>query len=141
MLVVLDKEVDNAAVRYTLNTLLGEFLRLDFKIVTELPADFNANKEVTLYYGYQKNSQQSYNLEIYSADLWSKKFYLKTKSLPKTPLPRYQDETLKVIIDSEDLPVIYTGITEKKEIFVKKTEKDIKTNIDVIASSFFMLSR
>jgi len=141
MIVILDKEVDNAAVRYTLNTLLGEFLRLDLEFRSEKPKESDKKKSITLYYGYRQHSHDSCDIEIYCNNLWSNKVYLKSNSLPEIPLKRYKDDTLKAIIDSEDLPVIYSGVTDDDQLFIKKTKKEIKTNIDVIASSFFMLSR
>ena len=60
--------------------------------------------------------------------------YLQPASLPKEPLPHYQD-----------LPIIYAGngdvmgwvVTHENE----RGGKTIETNIDIIASSFFMLTR
>jgi len=55
--------------------------------------------------------------------------YMKQKSLPSTPLPRYKD-----------LPVLYLG-DKGKEPFISRKGDLIKTNIDLIASSFFLLTR
>jgi len=67
-------------------------------------------------------------IHIYASDLFGED-YLKSSSIRSTPLSQY-----------EGLPIIYSG-HGKFDGFVKKSETLIETNIDIIASSFFMLSR
>lgn len=54
--------------------------------------------------------------------------YLKWDSLPQQPLKKYRD-----------IPVIYTNYNEKP--YVKNLNGYIITNIDIVQSSFFMLTR
>jgi len=67
-------------------------------------------------------------IHIYASDFFGHD-YLKPPSMPRMPLERYHD-----------LPVIYAG-QGKIDDFVKETENGVETNIDIIASSFFMVSR
>jgi peptidoglycan/xylan/chitin deacetylase (PgdA/CDA1 family) len=67
-------------------------------------------------------------IHIYASDFFSEN-YLKPDSLPQTPLKKYNG-----------LPVIYHGRGDYKA-WVRKSEGLIETNIDIIASTFFMLSR
>lgn len=55
--------------------------------------------------------------------------YMKKESLPEIPLPKY-----------DGLPVIYTG-SEGREPFLKREQARISTNIDIPASTFFMITR
>jgi hypothetical protein len=67
-------------------------------------------------------------IHIYASDLFGKN-YLEPNSLPTTPLKEY-----------DGLPVIYRG-RGNQEPWVRESEGLIETNIDIIASSFFMVSR
>lgn len=67
-------------------------------------------------------------IHIHASDFFDKD-YLKPASMPVIPLRRYND-----------LPVIYTG-SGAFDGFVQRSENLIETNIDIVASSFFMLSR
>ena len=67
-------------------------------------------------------------IHIYASDFFGKN-YLKPASLPQTPLKKYNG-----------LPVIYYG-HGAFERWARKSEGLIETNVDIIASSFFMLSR
>jgi hypothetical protein len=67
-------------------------------------------------------------IHIYASRLFGRN-YLEPNSLPPTPLREY-----------DGLPVIYRG-RGNQEALVRKTGGLIETNIDIIASSFFMLSR
>jgi len=66
-------------------------------------------------------------IHIYASDLFREK-YLKPDSLPETPLKKY-----------DGLPVIYSGRGPLD--WVRHSASLIETNIDIIASSFFMVSR
>ncbi len=56
-------------------------------------------------------------------------FYGKAESLPSLPLPTWNGT-----------PVLYKG-TSDPEIFVHRSNDSIDTNIDIVASSFFLMSR
>jgi len=143
MIVVLDTEVDNKAVKYTFKLFLEDYLGIPFEFIVQSKTKEIPENEFTIYYGFKKNSKSKYNLNIYCSDFWLKENYLKDHSLPKLPLPKYKDKVLKEIIDSNELPVLYLGQDVKSNTpyinFID--EKHQETNIDFIASSFYMVSR
>ena len=105
---------------------------MDYKII---PLDqFKPGKDSlpeTLFVSYGRDRpdiQTKKQIHIYASDLFGKD-YLKPASLPQTPLKKYNG-----------LPVIYSGHGDFKE-WVKKSAGLIETNVDIIASAFFMLSR
>ena len=89
----------------------------------------NLNKALAISYGKKYlNTGVGNQIHIYASNLFSED-YLESESMPKVPLKRYGE-----------LPVIYCGCGSF-DGSVRKTENLIETNIDIIASSFFMLSR
>lgn len=84
---------------------------------------------VVISYGKHKlEADFKYHIHIYESNFFGKD-YLKSESMPTLPLKRFNE-----------LPVIYYGRGEF-DGFVRKSENLIETNIDIVASSFFMLSR
>jgi len=67
-------------------------------------------------------------IHIYESRLFDRE-YLKPASMPETPLKRFND-----------LPIIYQG-SKQVEGHLRRTKSLIETDIDIIASSFFMLTR
>ncbi|MBA7489488.1 hypothetical protein ES702_00022 [subsurface metagenome] len=67
-------------------------------------------------------------IHIYESNFFGKG-YLKPESVPPLPLKRFNG-----------LPAIYYGCSDFDD-FVRRSENLIETNIDIIASSFFILSR
>jgi len=93
------------------------------------PAEYDLNKVLVVSYGEKYlNTGFRNQIHIYSSGLFGEN-YLKPDSMPKVPLKRYGE-----------LPVIYYGCGDF-DGFVRKSENLLETNIDIIASSFFMLSR
>jgi len=93
------------------------------------PVEHNLNKVLVISYGKRYlNTGIRNQIHIYTSDLFGKS-YLKSHSIPKTPLKRYNK-----------LPVIYYGRGDFNG-FIRRSENLIETNIDIVASSFFMLSR
>lgn len=117
-------------IRYTLDLLLSSY-GLPYKLISyrELSmVDPNA-AELIVSYGRQKPSMSFNNhVHIYESQLFSEN-YLKPESMPKRPLDRYNG-----------LPVIYHGDGDLAE-WIKRDGNTIETKIDIIASSFFMLTR
>ncbi|MCY6353982.1 polysaccharide deacetylase family protein [Clostridium sp. ZS2-4] len=95
------------------------------KFVNSLEKNLNKNNLIINYSNEIINKNNVIN--IIPSYLFSDK-YLKLESMPKTPLKSYND-----------MPIIYTSGDEKP--YVKKMDKCIVTNIDIIQSSFFMLTR
>ena len=84
--------------------------------------------DIVITYGKQKPpSSVGNHIHIYQSDFFGRN-YLKPESIP-TSVPRY-----------EGLPVLYQRQGEL-DSRVTKSGNSVETNIDIIASSFFMLSR
>ena len=91
--------------------------------------DFNPEETLVISYGNKfLNIGVGKQIHIYSSDFFGNN-YLKPESMPKSPLSRFND-----------LPIIYEGNGEFYG-WVKESDNLIETNIDIIASSFFMVSR
>lgn len=140
----MNPRMTSPAVEYTFNTLLRDFLGIDFSF-----GEKSAKSEFPcLYYGYPENCQSPADIKIYCSDFLFDGNYLKKQFLPSPPLARYRGEELRKIINADNLPVLFlarqsSGRGEKSEPYVRVGPKTntIETNIDVIASSFFMLAR
>ncbi len=143
MYIIIDTEIDNEAIKYTFKLLIDNFLGIPFEFKNQSSIKSISKNKITIYYGYKKNCTVNYNLKIYCSEFWTKKNYLKKHSLPITPLLRYSDEILKDIIGAEELPILYLGLdSENNSPYTNfNSDENIVTNIDFIASSFFMLSR
>jgi len=99
---------------------------IDYSCLSTLRPNFSS---VIISYGKQRpKSTFKHHIHIYESEFFGKN-YLKLESMPKAPLKRYGD-----------LPVIYYG-HGNFDGFVRKSKNLIETNIDIIASSFFILSR
>lgn len=87
--------------------------------------------DVLISYGKEKPAAATWNhIHIYESEFFGED-YLKRESLPAYPLVRFGD-----------LPIIYQG--DRSEPVVKSITADcrtIETAIDIITSSFFMLTR
>jgi len=89
---------------------------------------------VVISYGNEKAvGPFLYHIHIFESGFFGP-HYLKPESMPKTPLKRLKD-----------LPIIYSGEGNLPDwVNVYKNDlggKTIETNVDIIASSFFMLTR
>lgn len=67
-------------------------------------------------------------IHFYASDFFGE-HYLKLPSMPETPLKRYHG-----------IPIIYMGCGDLDDL-VQQSQDVIETNIDIVASSFFMVSR
>jgi hypothetical protein len=143
--VLLDPQVSSPAVKYTFNTLLGEFLGLGISFGEEA----EAGDSLCLYYGFPENCQSRVHFKINCSEFWLKKNYLTKGCLPSVPLVRYRGKELPRVINADDLPVLFLARegrrtrAEAKPPYVRAASEEncVETNIDLIASSFFMLSR
>jgi peptidoglycan/xylan/chitin deacetylase (PgdA/CDA1 family) len=94
----------------------------------EIPSLPNKPLELLISYGKEKPPSLSLrHIHIYESDLFGQN-YLKPNSMPKLHLKKYNE-----------LPVIYSSYNEGN--CVSKSENLTETNIDIVASCFFMLSR
>lgn len=146
----IDSRVNVSATKYTFKMLLELFLGINYSIkVIEYNNKDSINqlqmneKECTIFYGYPDLYNHKFSFIILASNFWDEKSYLQKNHLPDLPLPKYYSEELIELIDAEDLPIIYLGEEEKssKKPYIQLKSGQIKTNIDFIASSFFLLSR
>lgn len=93
------------------------------------PDEYDFDKALVISYGKEYLSTGAKKqIHIHASDFFGKN-YLKPASMPETPLGEYRD-----------LPAIYRG-SGAFDNWVRKSEGLIETNIDILASSFFMVSR
>jgi len=129
-------------IKYIFNYIFKYIYRLDENYFITTYKDFTSNDaDIIISYGRER---YNYNLgiphiHIYESDLFGKS-YLKEESMPVIPLKKYEGSELKLLINEENIPVIYSG-NKKLNKIVEVKNNLIETNIDIIASSFFMLTR
>jgi len=112
-------------IKYTFDLILST-LGIEYEILNanEINAD-----ALVISYGHKKpDIKANYHIHIYQSELFGDN-YMKLESMPKLPLKRWND-----------LPIIYEGKGDIRD-WVVRNGNIIETNIDIIASSFFMLSR
>jgi hypothetical protein len=128
---IYDNEDFSAAIEYTF-ALIFSSLGLSHKAMSLRQARQEgnyANKALLMTYAPAfVDLGADKQIHICASDLFGKN-YLEPNSLPPTPLKDYNG-----------LPVIYHG-RGSQEAWVRESEGLIETNIDIIASSFFMVSR
>ncbi len=131
LLAIYDDYRFSASIEYVFHLFLSIY-GIDYRIapLRELEAsDFDLSETLVISYGKEKPGLRAqHQIHIYTSDFFGKD-YLKSASMPDIPLKRYIG-----------LPIIYSGHGEF-DGFVRKSDKLIETNIDIIAASFFMLSR
>jgi peptidoglycan/xylan/chitin deacetylase (PgdA/CDA1 family) len=131
LIVIYDNYGFSTPIEYTF-ALIFSIYGIDCPIIclAELErGDFDLAGRLVISYGDIKPELKSKKqIHIYASGFFGKN-YLKPDSLPSIPLRKYNG-----------LPVIYQGCGDY-EAWVRKSEGLIETNIDIIASSFFMLSR
>jgi peptidoglycan/xylan/chitin deacetylase (PgdA/CDA1 family) len=113
--------------QYIINTFF-QIYRIPIKIIPYKDIPKHTGNNLFISYGINIPLWQGKHIHIYESAFFGDG-YLTQKSLPNTPLTRYKD-----------LPVLYLG-GEQKEPFVYRNGDIIETNIDLIASSFFLLTR
>lgn len=91
--------------------------------------DSDLSEKLVISYGKIKpDFKVKYRVHIYASNFFGED-YLKPSSMPERPLKRYGE-----------LPIIFAGHGDFDD-FVRESDSLIETNIDIIASCFFMLSR
>mgnify|MGYP006286331925 FL=1 len=141
--ILIENEEYDKEIRYVFDYIFKYIFRIEEQVkISAYQKDLNlSNIKLLITYGKTrlKSNSSVPHLHIYESDLFSDN-YLNQKSMPSLPLEEYEDEELKTIINETNLPVIYTGNRNLNKL-VTTIENIIETNIDIIASSFFMLSR
>lgn len=127
---------NRAPVLYTFQVLLGEFLGLDYRVVESNPQ----RDLLTIIYGPgQTNHFQEKSLIIQAHTLWDNG-WLQPSSMPGHPVRLYQTNESADSAGERGVPIIYLGGNHPMP-FVDAASSHIRTNVDIIASSFFMLAR
>jgi hypothetical protein len=128
---VYDNSAFSAPVEYTFD-LIFSIIGANYKVIPFSqfkPDDYNIDEILAVTYGREFiDCKLKKQVHIYASEFFGKD-YLKTESMPKGLLKRYKD-----------LPIIYSG-HGRFDGEVKQSQNLIETNIDIIASSFFMVSR
>ncbi len=128
---VYDNTDFSAPIEYTFDLIFSAY-GISYKIMPSnqfRPEQYDTNSVLVISYGtgHPEDGVRKH-IHIYSSAFFGKN-YLKPPSMPQVPLKRY-----------EGLPIIYPGSGQLND-WVKRSDNLIETNIDIIASSFFMLSR
>ncbi len=122
-----ENETASAQFQYILNTF-SQIYRVSCQVLHEGELQNRRDNTLLISYGKSVPTWQGKHIHIYESAFF-REGYLTPQSLPHIPLPRYKD-----------IPVLYLG-GEWKEPFITRKGDLIETNIDIIASSFFMLTR
>jgi hypothetical protein len=131
IIAIYDNKDFSAPIEYTLE-LFFSIYGVSYRIMPLhqfKPGEHNLDATLVISYGEKYlDTGAKKQIHVYASDFFGKD-YLKANSMPKTPLKKYGD-----------LAVIYAG-HNKFDGWIQKSEGQIATNIDIVASSFFMLSR
>lgn len=130
LFLIYDNHKFSSQIEYVFNSIFSLY-GIDYKILcySHLSTLEPDSKSIAISYGEQKpKSIFKHHIHIYSSELFSDK-YLRLDSMPKTPLRKYYG-----------LPVVYYGYGDFNN-FVRRSQNLIETNIDIVASSFFISSR
>ena len=131
LLVIYDNTDFSVAIEYTFELLLST-CAIDFEIVARSRFNMeNRQLDDTCVISYGKayaDIGARNQIHIYASDFFGRD-YLKVNSMPVTPLNSYKG-----------LPVIYMG-SQGTGAFVNESQGRVESNIDIIAASFFMVSR
>ena len=122
------------AIEYTFKLLLSIFdIQCKFYNYDELRRTRVSGQKPLISYGKRKPKVPcKKHIHIYESYLFGQE-YLKPESMPREPLDWY-----------EDIPIIYRGecdIIEWIKYYRENNVNCVETNIDILASSFFMVSR
>jgi len=119
-----------AQIEYAFHVLLSALgVKHEITPLSALSHDYEKRKTLVISYGQERTEiAAQHQIHIYESNLFND-HYLGYESMPEVPLSRF-----------DDLPIIYQG-TNKVEGHVRREENVIETDIDIIASSFFMLTR
>jgi hypothetical protein len=112
-------------IKYVFCTLF-KILDLEINLIDSLPSNIKGD-DLLIYYGNHPTSRCNV-IQIKPSYLFSDK-YMSLESMPRLPLKQFRDN-----------PIIYTEDSDE-EPYIVMTNNKICTNLDIIQSSFFMLTR
>jgi hypothetical protein len=131
LVAVYDNYRFSAPIEYAFRLLLASY-DTDYRIIPLKglkQGDFKPGKTLVISYGEEKpDIAFKPHIHIYASDFFGEK-YLKASSLPQKPLKRYQGT-----------PIIYVG-QGRLDNLVAQSRNTFETNLDILASAFFMVSR
>ncbi len=130
ILILYENEEFKEPIEYIFGFIMS-ILGLGYRIIQaeEMNSEKEANFPLIISYGKERPRIDVKNqIHIYESDYFGEN-YLNVKSLPGLPLERYNG-----------LPIIYRGIN-RIENCVRMSNNSIEIDIDIIASSFFMVTR
>ncbi|WP_408955106.1 polysaccharide deacetylase family protein [Natroniella sp. ANB-PHB2] len=142
ILILYENNKFNKEIEYVFNYICKYIYRLDDNFCIDIYKDASLNNiDLIISYGKEKynNNFDVPQIHIFESDLFGEE-YLKKSSMPPLPLKRYTGSEVQSVIDEKDLPAIYSGNGNLNKL-VEIKENLIETNIDIIASSFFMITR
>ncbi|BDB02545.1 hypothetical protein FDA95_08875 [Clostridium botulinum] len=121
-----ENKVFSKQIEYVFNTIFF-FIGIKIKFIEDLNINI-CHKDLIINYSneviYRKNT-----INIKPSYLFSEQ-YLMMKSMPKVPLKKHRN-----------FPVIYLNEDDNNNCYLGKSNNYLITNIDIIQSSFFMLTR
>lgn len=130
ILILYENKKFNEPIKYVFHLMMS-ILGIDYRIIQIDELNNCKTSEFLLIVSYAKERSKvniKNQIHIYESGFFGES-YLKHESLPKLPIERFNN-----------LPIIYQG--EKKiDGHIRKSKDLIETDIDIIASSFFMVSR
>jgi hypothetical protein len=114
-------------------------------LLKEILAIFEGSPIQFVYSGHLSNinCSEKATIQIIPSHFFCKRSYLSKGSLPKTPI-LWVDAAEALFTDNgvcdSKIPVLFGG-ERNRQIYVKKLNNALITNADLIASTFFMLTR
>jgi hypothetical protein len=121
-------------IHYTIDVLLQDVLEID----GEIP--------VQVYYGHEVYGNESSSIpiiQIVPSDFFTKEVYLSADSLPQSPISWVEASKfllLRVNFFEKMIPVLYWGDRKRQDVVIKRNNV-IVSMPDIIASTFFMITR
>lgn len=120
--------------KYIISIFFSDFLGLNFKIIV-------SDRENVLILKENDSASLEIKDSLFSINL---DYWLTPNSLPSQPLKSWSFKDIgpmgNVVATSFDIPVIY-GEDPTTESLFRQSEKSIYLGIDILGSSFFMLTR
>ncbi len=119
----------NKQIEYSFRTIINFLTDENYEVAVNKSEASITNDGLVITYGERYfDVECSKRIHIYQSRLFGKD-YLKPCSLPEKPLKRYRN-----------IPVVYSGKTGVENRVMMQADT-IRTDIDILASAFFMLTR
>lgn len=127
---IYDKKEYAAPIEYIFRLIMSVY-GVDYEVVEYSNLDagtYSFDTDIAITYGRMMlECDFSRHIHIYASEFWDPD-YLTPDSLPETPLSEHKG-----------IPILYTG-RHDQNVWVMKGGRRYETNIDILASVFFMVS-